>query len=132
MKFNFTLSMALLIGFFSFAQVTNEGKPKSWSWEKSSILNPIILPKVDLKKLQDEDAINDQRKDIPWRFGQEIIVDYNLQNAGQWTTLDNGDRVWRIRFASKGAKTMNFLFSDFFKSNKNLLHINLAFNKFTY
>jgi len=123
MKFNFTLSMALLIGFFSFAQVTNEGKPKSWSWEKSSILNPIILPKVDIKKLQDEDAINDQRKDIPWRFGQEIIVDYNLQNAGQWTILDNGDRVWRIRFASKGAKTMNFLFSDFFMPEGATLYL---------
>ncbi len=114
MKYKITLLFALLIGFISTAQVTNEGKPKSWDWETSVNLNPIILPAFDLKKLQEEDLINDQRKDIPWRFGHEILVDYNLQNSGQWTTLDNGDRVWRIRIASKGAKTMNFFFSDFF------------------
>jgi hypothetical protein len=42
------------------------------------------------------------------------VVYYNLGNSGKWETLENGDRIWRIRFYSEGAKTMNFLFSDFY------------------
>ncbi|WP_026704021.1 T9SS type A sorting domain-containing protein [Flavobacterium soli] len=123
MKFKITI-FCILISFLEMhAQVTNEGKPVSWSLEYKQKLAPIVLPEIDLKTLQAEDAINDQRKDLPWRFGQEIIVDYNLGNSGQWTTLDNGDRIWRIRFQSKGAKTMNFIFSDFYMPEGATLYL---------
>lgn len=123
MKFKITI-FCILISFLGMhAQVTNEGNPVSWSLEYKEKLAPILLPEIDLKKLQAEDAINDQRKDLPWRFGQEIIVDYNLGNSGQWTTLENGDRIWRIRFQSKGAKTMNFIFSDFYMPEGATLYL---------
>ncbi|MDR6966448.1 hypothetical protein J2X31_000441 [Flavobacterium arsenatis] len=105
------------------AQVTNEGKPASWSLRNTTKLAPIVLPEIDLEKLKAEDLVNDQQKDIPWRFGQEIIVDYNLGNSGQWTTLENGDRIWRIRFKSNGAKTMNFIFSDFYMPEGATLYL---------
>lgn len=111
-KITFFLMVFSLLGLN--AQVTNEGKPKSWSLNTKPKLAPIILPAIDTEKLVKEDLVNDQRKDIPWRFGQEIIVDYNLGNSGQWIELQNGDRIWRIRFQSVGAKTMNFIFSDFY------------------
>lgn len=105
----------LLLGFFSMsAQVTNEGKPKSWSQDGISVPAAIVMPRVDVDKLRAEDALNDLKKDAPWRFGFEMLVDYNLDNSGEWSTLKNGDRIWRIRFSSKGARTLNFLFSDFF------------------
>jgi hypothetical protein len=123
MKQKFTFLFILLPLFNIFSQVTNEGKPLSWDLQNVGKLSPIVLPKVDLKKLQEEDLINDKRKDIPWRFGQEIIVDYNLENSGVWTTLENGDRIWRIRFVSEGAKTMNFVFSDFYMPEKAKLYL---------
>lgn len=123
MKFNIVILCMLFSFYGAKAQVTNEGKPVSWNLRNVDKLAPILLPGVDLEKLKAEDLVNDQRKDLPWRFGQEIIVDYNLGNSGQWTTLDNGDRIWRIRFQSEGAKTMNFIFSDFYMPEGATLYL---------
>ena len=95
------------------AQVTNEGTPKSWELNQQTIA-PITMPSFNLKAMQAEDEVNDQRKDRPWRFGKEFIVNYDMSNAGEWIDLDNGDRIWRIRFQSKNAITMNFLFEDYY------------------
>src|SRR5690606_16857099 len=46
--------------------------------------------------------------------GKKFDTDYNFGNSGRWTTLENGDRIWQIRFQSKDAITMNFIFSNFF------------------
>lgn len=113
MKYKITL-ITLFSAFSLLAQVTNEGKPLSWKLNGTEKPVAIAMPAFDLKTLQAEDAINDIGKNKPWRFGKEFLVDYNLANAGSWTDLPNGDRIWRIRFTSAGAKTMNFLFSDFY------------------
>ena len=96
------------------AQLSNDVTPMSWGIENLDGLAPIIMPSFDLETLQKEDLANRGRMDIPYRFGYEFIVDYNLMNSGDWETLENGDRIWRIRFYSPGAKTMNFLFSYFY------------------
>jgi lysyl endopeptidase len=111
LKFTFLLMLIVSIGY---GQVTNEGKPQSWKAKGLEEVKPEVMPKFDLKALQAEDKANENRKDIPWRFGTEFLVDHNLQNSGKWHTLPNGDRIWRIRYRSAGAKTMNFVFSDFY------------------
>lgn len=103
----------MLVGMAS-AQVTNEGKPFSWKGKGFDNIDAQKMPQFDLAKLQAEDAINDKDKTKPWRYGFEFLVDHNLQNSGSWATLGNGDRVWRIRYSSEGAQTLNFLFSDFY------------------
>ncbi|MEL1243565.1 T9SS type A sorting domain-containing protein [Flavobacterium sp. DGU11] len=112
MKLKFTFLLMLLVS-IGYSQVTNEGKPASWKLHLEN-LAPVTMPKFDLKALESEDKANENRKDIPWRFGTEFFVDHNLQNSGSWHTLPNGDRIWRIRYMSKGAKTLNFLFTDFY------------------
>lgn len=96
------------------AQMTNEGKPKSWSTK--TILNPIdyyLMPPFDLKKQKKIDAINDAKGMKPWQFGYEHNVNYGLTNSGTWTVLPNGDRIWQIEFESLGALTMNLVFDDY-------------------
>ncbi len=122
MKFKITLYF-LLIGILTQAQVTNEGKPMSWKLRNMEQVAPINMPEFDLKALQEEDKANEGRKDIPWRFGHEFIVDYNLSNSGSWYTQPDGSRIWRIRFYSEGAKTMNFLFSDFYMPKGATLYL---------
>ncbi|AWH84900.1 secretion system protein Por [Flavobacterium album] len=125
MKLKFTFLLMLFVG-IGYSQVTNEGKPASWKLHSLENLVPHTMPKFDLKALEAEDKANENRKDIPWRFGTEFLVDHNLQNSGKWHTLPNGDRIWRIRYLSKGAKTLNFLFSDFYmpKGGKVYLYNN--------
>jgi hypothetical protein len=104
-----------LLFLFSFglfqAQVTNEGKPKSWSLE---LISPkaLSLPGFNLKSLKSEDKNNDRGKDKPYRFGYEHQVSLGLED-GKWNRLKNGDKVWLLNIQSKGAKTLNFLFDEY-------------------
>jgi lysyl endopeptidase len=118
--------ITLLLLFFCIsasAQVTNSGKPLSWRTNDIEDLDPVVMPAFDLAALQHEDEANKNRNDIPWRFGYEFFVDHNLQNSGIWNTLPNGDRIWRIRYRSAGAKTMNFLFTDFYMPRGATLYL---------
>lgn len=108
------LFILLITSGFCFAQaIPDDIKPPSWSLEESIDLVPFELPSFDLKKLQQEDEINDQDKSIPWRFGHDIYVDHSFNDVGEWTTLKNGDRIWRMSYASRGAYSLNFMFDVF-------------------
>lgn len=113
MKKNILLLALLVFSLCSYSQVTNEGKPFSWKVGIENV-TPIVLPDFDLKKIQKEDEINDLRRDIPWRFGYEHSVSYGLDNAGVWKNLPNGGRIWVASFESEGAKTLNFIFDQFY------------------
>ena len=41
-------------------------------------------------------------------------VSYTLTNSGTWTTLDNGDRLWKIKIASAGAVKMGLYYQNFY------------------
>jgi hypothetical protein len=61
----------------------------------------LTMPNFDVKKLLVEDEIN-KGLDLPYRFGYAFEVDFNMQNAGTWTTVESG-RVWSLKIVSKGA-----------------------------
>ncbi len=106
------------------AQVSAGGAP--YSIIHAGIVNttvPIIsLPVVDVDALLTEDAVNDS-KNQPYRFGAEIKTRIDLNNSGQWETLPNGDRLWRVSVYSKKAKTLNFVFSQFYMPPGAKLHL---------
>ncbi|MCD4731232.1 MAG: trypsin-like peptidase domain-containing protein, partial [Bacteroidales bacterium] len=73
-----------------------------------------IMPTVDVESLIAEDKINDQYKDIPWRFGFNIEVDYSMENTGVWDVLPKGDKLWRLGIKSEGAYTINLIFDNYY------------------
>ena len=98
-----------LFGYYSIAQVTNQGVPVSWNLSlDNSQIQKIELPSFDLEAVKAEDEINDYKFDAPWRFGFMHSVDYGLDD-GNWTTLQNGDRIWRLLITSKDALSLNFI-----------------------
>jgi len=118
-KKNNTMKLKLLfaltfLSIISFAQeIPDEIKPPSWNLNDLAEVTPHSLVSFDLKSLQDEDIINDKDKSKPWRFGHDIYVDHNFNEVGQWTILENGDKIWRMSYTSKGAYTLNFMFDVF-------------------
>ncbi|MEX0998195.1 MAG: T9SS type A sorting domain-containing protein [Flavobacteriaceae bacterium] len=110
------ITLFLLLFIFSgvYAQVTNEGEPASWKSQNLRSVSPVVMEEIDLEALIQEDIINDNRLDMPWRFGTEIAVDLNTTNSGVWDEMSNGDRIWRLNIHSYGAKTLNFVFDDFY------------------
>jgi len=95
-------------------QTTNEGIPESWNMvnEKSSLV-AISMNEVNIKAIKKEDEVNDNIRAKPFRIGIAQSVNYGLTNAGTWTELENGDRIWRIGFNSKNALNLSVNFDKF-------------------
>jgi lysyl endopeptidase len=123
MKFKLLFAI-LFVSLFTFAQqIPDNIKPPSWSLESLNTIRPHKLASFDIKKLMDEDKINDKDKSIPWRFGQEIYVGHSTNEVGEWTKLPNGDRIWRMTYKSEGAYTLNFMFDMFWIPEGATLYI---------
>ena len=45
--------------------------------------------------------------------GIEHDVDLGFDNAGRWTALPDGGRLWRLRIASEGAASLHLIYDDF-------------------
>lgn len=116
MKKQFFLSVvALIILSWSIkAQINEGGIPISFN--KSNLRTDVpvkILPEINVQALLAEDEQN-QGKAVPFRFGKDIDVYYNLMNSGVWETLENGDRLWRLKIESQNAHSLNFICNQFF------------------
>jgi hypothetical protein len=111
--------LSFLIGAFtvlsSIGQTTDLGGPKSWKGKIVGQEQPPVnvMPGFDRDQIRAEDSINDQIKSIPWRFGYKYSTAINTQNDGVWTTLPNGDRLWRTAIHCEGAMTINLLLEDY-------------------
>ena len=99
---------------YMLAQVSNGGLP--YSFTHPTIVQPLTanidMPLVDVAALQAQDALTDS-KDQPYRFGAELPTNITLNNAGQWQTLDNGARLWRVAIRSKDARYINLQFNEY-------------------
>jgi PKD repeat protein len=98
-----------------FAQLSQGGSP--FSFQQPQLLQNTVpfetMPQIDLERLIAEDLINDQYKDVPWRFGENIMVNFNPANSGVWDILPKGDKVWRLGISSPGAYTINLTFDKY-------------------
>jgi hypothetical protein len=90
------------------AQLESGGAPPSTYLALSGSVPTVSMPAVDVAAMLAEDAGAEGQG--PLRFGAEIAVDLGFE-AGEWVTLDGGDRVWRMRVLSSGAYSLSFVFS---------------------
>ncbi len=113
MKQLLTLAIALLASHFVSSQISHGGQP--YNWKKTHTAEPAYrtISTPDLRSYEEEDATNDQYKDIPYRFGATVATNMDLLNSGEWTTLGNGDKVWRLGIESLGAVSLNFEFGTY-------------------
>jgi len=106
----------------SFAQRTIDGSPTSFD-EKYRQLLPAseisnqLVPSLNLEQIKKEDAA------IPGtnRYAAPVATNFTLENAGTWTELPNGDRVWRLKIEAKDALGLCFLFKNFHLPNGSRL-----------
>lgn len=108
------LIIGLLGCYQAFGQINVESTPQSFIYPLLKDVPTYTLPIVNEHQLRAEDDVNTQNKSTPMRFGKDFPVQLNLNNAGVWEQLPNGDRVWRLKIQSKKAKSINFIFDDFY------------------
>ncbi len=104
---------SLLIVSGTYSQVSIGGIPESFNKSLRSDIPSVRMGSVDVAQLLVEDEQDAIDKDIPYRFGYPFDVDYNLENSGQWETLPNGDKIWRLRIECPGAYSINLLYDSF-------------------
>ncbi len=81
---------------------------------------PIDLENIDLLEmtpLDNKDLIREEMRlrkpGRPNHFAHTFYIDQSSQEIGEWTTLPDGSKVWRLRIHSKNAKSLNLGFSKY-------------------
>jgi hypothetical protein len=122
MKKTFTLLLAIFT-FQSFAQ-QGDGWKKTY---KSSVnlkqINKVSFQEPNIETLKAEDALVDGTGTAPWRFGWNNYTNLNTSNAGTWTTLPNGDRLWQLLIECENAQTINLTFAQTEIPSGNQLYV---------
>lgn len=88
-----------------------------YSWDALQLRNdskiaPITLPRLDMDAIDKEDRL-DEEEGFPPRFGYPFTVNYTLENSGTWTETPDGGRLWKIRFVSEDALSINLAYDRF-------------------
>jgi hypothetical protein len=107
------ISFTIISSHTLLAQITAGGSPVTsdpiFQPYFNTIAAPVVLESPDWKQVEREDA-----EGPGTRFSVPIPVNYDMESAGQWTELPNGDRVWRMHLKSPGALAVAFFYDDFF------------------
>lgn len=115
-----TLPLQALMGLAAFAGLSLSASAQlSWGGTPPSVYDAALaesaptasMPTVDVWRLEAEDAVAEKAGAM--RFGEELAVHLTPGNSGEWTELENGDRVWRLRIESKGAFSLSLIFDEY-------------------
>jgi len=101
--------LALLLYLHSDAQINLGGTPLRWQSAALPEPSTVVLPRLDVAKAFKEDTENQGQH----RFAAPIAADLSFENAGNWTQLPNGDRVWQCALQAPGALGLVLLFDQF-------------------
>ncbi len=109
------LLTSLCCSIYSFAQQSVGGEPIGFSPKAQfddSRVPTQDMPVLDMQMVATRDSINEAEGNVPF-FSYLFPVSISLENSGEWTTLYNGDRVWRLAIKSKYAQALTLLYSNF-------------------
>lgn len=111
----FTLILCFFAPFSAtIAQISEGGLPLSWKGEHAALLNAQTVPVVLLQTPDVAQArLEDEQTPGPDRFAVPTPADVEPTASGVWTTLPNGDRVWRCAVQADGAKGLVLIFDQF-------------------
>lgn len=112
-----------VLSVLSFSGIVSAQKiPYSFSHKLNGVVPEVVLPARDFVK-DIADAIAFEEAGNYPIFAHNFDLDLSLENSGLWTTLDNGDRIWRLRLKSKGALSTAFFFDTFYLPQGSALHV---------
>jgi hypothetical protein len=108
-----SLTLILFSHFHLVAQISKAGKPYTTHPYFQQVLaekNPL---KTHVLPLIKEDSIQKKRQKGDNFFALGIMVDFNLNNSGEWIEVENGDRLWRLKLKSTDSKGMYLVYNKF-------------------
>lgn len=115
-KFSTLLPVVFLIfGItYSIAQYSVGGTPPSFLDNSlSEDYDCLNLYSPDVQSIIDEDG-EYEKNGQPLRIGVSVPVGYDMTDAGTWTDIADGGRIWRLKLISKDALAIGVYYGDFF------------------
>ncbi|WP_160711638.1 pre-peptidase C-terminal domain-containing protein [Chitinophaga solisilvae] len=108
----FTLLGILFLSLSLKAQISNGGRPYSFAAALPEEVDTKKVGALPIAKLREEDEAN-LKQGLPLRIGMIVPASYSLSNSGTWTTLRNGDRIWRLNIQVDGALATSLYYDNF-------------------
>ncbi len=114
---NRILLLALASSTLSFAQISEGGLPTSF---KKTIQGDFVDTSIDYQivELQKPNMavvlandIEASEKGKPYQIAKNIPTNLSILNAGTWTTLSNGNKIWKLALKVKDAQALSLCFS---------------------
>lgn len=115
MKKNYVVSFSLLlmISFHIQAQISQGGKPVSFSTTGlSKNIDIRMVTPPDMEQIIMEDIENDGFGKA-YRMGVILPLNVNPENSGTWETLHDGSYLWRLQVEMGNPEASNVLFDKF-------------------
>lgn len=126
LKIILSLTGILFLGSISAQIVSNELPPSFFEKTIKSSVPQFSMIKPNIETLKKEDLLDDQAKDIPWRFGVEQKVQINTLQSGTWTSINPAQKKWELLISAKEAISINLNFSEFYLPESAKLFISNA------
>ncbi len=105
------------------AQNTIGGTPPSFTNEEIASeyvdMIDLIVPDMAIIEKEDKEA---EKLGLAYRYGFSIPVDMGMDNAGTWSYLPDGSKIWRLEVRAEGAKAANFEFDQFWLPKNTRLY----------
>jgi hypothetical protein len=96
------------------AQVGHGGKPLPFAATKSYQDGMFEeMPSFDVEKERRADASNENNLRGGYRFAYKFMTHFNRSNSGASFVLPDGTKVWMLGIRSRGALSLNLLFSEY-------------------
>ena len=119
-------TLTLLLAIFTFQSFAQQGD--GWKKTYKASINLKEIAKVsfaepNIEALKAEDALVDGTGTAPWRFGWNNYTNLHTSNAGTWTSLPNGDRIWHLVIECENALTINLTFEQTVIPEGNQLYV---------
>ncbi|MBK5720965.1 hypothetical protein JGH11_08785 [Dysgonomonas sp. Marseille-P4677] len=105
----------LLISISTTAQISEGGLPPSLISKtvlKKSTHSYNVPINFNVDQLKKEDAIR-EAAGAPLRIAYNIDVNFSMENSGEWTTLENGQRIWRLPIECSNAVALILKYNEF-------------------
>lgn len=96
-----------------FSQMSYGGRPSQLNTTDLREIPVIRMPLFDIHKyLRDLESEAESRLK-PMVFAKPFDLDVDPEKDGEWTETEDGSRIWRVILYSRGALSMNIIFSKF-------------------
>lgn len=96
------------------AQISQKGTPYSWNHPEAIQYNELMaLPGAKAIPEAVKTKSNQSLKSSSFTFAYAFDVNKGIWDAGIWTDLPNGDRIWQLTISSEGAYSLSVNFSRF-------------------